>query len=79
MSENKTKEQFLKGKTPDQAWEAIDEYCDQEKRSTAIVFAEWISTNIYLDDQEPGKWYNPAGDAYSTEQLYDLYLLSLPK
>jgi hypothetical protein len=60
---------------------------DQEKRSTAIAFVEWMQY-LYIPYQMKGGLYYHRNDllkdisqakVFTTAQVYDLYINSLPK
>lgn len=54
-------------------------YADQEKRSTAISFAEWSCKNLW--STHGGLWYSyhDEDNPITGDQLYDLYINPLPK
>lgn len=72
---SKTKLQFFEGKDPNEVWEAIDEYCDQEKRKEAMSFAEFCNSKAIWN--EGNLWDYGDDEVLTTDQLYDLYLQSL--
>lgn len=58
----------------------IQSFCDQEKRSTAIAFQDWIKKKGYWQDDEYNYWKSAKSKyiiAKSTTELYDLYINSL--
>lgn len=57
---------------------AMRRFADQEKRKEAAAFVRWSNEKTIREGSDLWKW---SGDnykgRYSTDQLYDLYLLSL--
>ncbi len=72
------------GKHSDAA-KALDEYATQQSRIDAIGFAEWVDANYWRMDMfhNSNLWYDKKDmfkdTTYTTEQLYELYLLSINK
>lgn len=62
------------------AYDAMDEFANQEKRIEAIAFANWINNKQYIENgSKNGVWYKRGGgiNYYTTERLYELYLQSI--
>ena len=72
---------------PGGLFKAMDEWADQEKRKEAIGFAEWLDDNAWhkqegwflLGDCAENRFGETMGSIKTLDNLYDLYLQSLPK
>lgn len=61
----------------------MQQWADQDKRKEAIAYTKWIEQNAYWMPSKE-RWYlhnaeTFAPEGYSDDELYDLYLQSLPK
>ena len=69
----------------DAVYAAMETYATQQSRIDAIGFAEWVDANYWRMDMfhNSNLWYDKKDmfkdTTYTTEQLYELYLLSINK